>query len=118
MDNLGKERQGNDMMKNMTPHVLRIFDAEGVTLLAEIPPSGQVARVAVSRGAAGSHDGLPLFRTVTGVPEGLPAPVAGVTYIVSLVVRQALPERGDLASPGQLIRGDDGQPVGCRGLDV
>ena len=30
----------------------------------------------------------------------------------------AVPERVDLLIPGPLVRGDNGQPIGCNGLSV
>mgnify|MGYP001598752857 FL=1 len=62
--------------------------------------------------------GIPLFVTVGGDVTGLPEPVAGTIYIVSLLVRQAVPHRLDVLSPGQLVRDSAGQPVGCIGLDA
>ena len=38
------------------------------------------------------------------------------TYLVSLAVRLAVPDRRDVFSPGELIRDGNGQPVGCIGL--
>lgn len=59
---------------------------------------------------------IPVFRTTLGDPTGLPEPQTGVTLLVSAVVRGACPGRIDLVSPGELVRGPDGQPVGCKGL--
>lgn len=53
-----------------------------------------------------------------GVVVGLPDPVSGTLYLVSMAVRAACPSRTDLVSPGTLVRGPDGQPTGCQGLVV
>ena len=61
-------------------------------------------------------DDVPIYRTEYGAVSGLPEPKKGVGYIVSLLVAQALPERSDLFSPGELVRDDQGRPIACRGL--
>lgn len=61
-------------------------------------------------------EGIDIYEVVYGEITGLPEYVEGVFYVVSAMVRQALPERKDLLSPGQLIRNEEGQPVGCLGL--
>lgn len=43
-------------------------------------------------------------------------PIIRVYIITSMVVRTANPRRIDLLSPGELIRDDNGQPIGCRGF--
>jgi hypothetical protein len=118
---------------NLTPHAVRIFAADGKTELVTVPPSGTVARVAVTRQETGvvpiewdaerllARDplaGIPVFVGSYGQVENLPAPVMGTIYIVSAMVRQAVPTRRDAMSPGELIRDEKGQPTGCRGLEA
>ena len=100
---------------NLTPHAINVVTPEGMTTF---PASGQVARCATTTVAAGEAGGIPLTRTTFGEVIGLPAPVEGVLYVVSALVRGAVPNRADVASPGELVRGADGQPVGCKGLVV
>lgn len=63
-------------------------------------------------------------RTAPGETTGLPPEVPSEhdehpkVFIVSTLVRLAHPERRDLASPGELVRNEAGQPIGCRGLIV
>ena len=59
---------------------------------------------------------IPLFMTSFGEASGLPESDPNIIFIVSLLVRQAVPERQDLYSPGELLRDDSGQPIGCIGL--
>ena len=66
----------------------------------------------------GEHDGVVLYRQSFGAVDGLPVPAEGTMYVVSLLVRQAAPDRADLASPGELVRDNAGQPTGCKGLAV
>jgi hypothetical protein len=103
------------MIRNLTPHAITVCGQDGA-ILRVIPPDGQVARVSVRSTPAGDVDGLPACTDQTGEVTGLPEPVPGVWLLVSLAVRSALPGRSDLVSPGDLIRGPDGQPVGCKGL--
>jgi hypothetical protein len=107
---------------NLTPHAVNICNAQGEPLFT-LPRSGTVARVSVTQESAGSlTGGIPLFRTKFGEVQDLPEcdPDNDVVYIVSLVVAQhpAVAGREDIASPGELIRDVNGQPVGCKGLTV
>ena len=97
---------------NLTPHEIVLVG--GPT----IPPSGAVARVASVATWAGEFEGVALSRVAFGDVQNLPTPQAGVIYIVSALVRAAVPSRADVASPGELVRSADGQPVGCKGLII
>ena len=103
---------------NLTPHALNIFDEAGENQLVTVAPSGTVARCAVNSTKVGEVDGVSLFTSVFGEVEDLPEPVEGTIYVVSMLVRSALTGRKDLASPGDLIRNEAGQPVGCKGLNI
>ena len=102
---------------NLTPHIINVLNADG-TVRADAPPSGEVARVATSRVQTGEVNGLPLFETRFGEVTGLPDAREGVLLVVSSLIagHPAVRGRGDVFSPGELVRGPDGQPVGCRGL--
>ena len=50
--------------------------------------------------------------------SNLPESKRNVIYIVPSHVREALPERGDLASPSKLIRNSVGHVIGCGALQV
>lgn len=109
-------------MINLTPHAVRIFSEDGKTELAAVNPSGAVARVSVVRKPATAtpvflYTEIPAFVSEYGAVVGLPEPDGATWYIVSAMVRQAVPTRRDVLSPGELVRGADGQPIGCRGLD-
>lgn len=103
---------------NLTPHAINIVVAPGAPTL-ELPPSGLVARVTESmEEVVPSPLGkdCPVFRATYGEVEGLPAPLGGAVYVVSAMVRAAVPNRKDVFSPGKLIRDENGQPIGCQGL--
>lgn len=100
---------------NLTPHAINVVTDAGTQTFA---PSGQVARCASSSAQVGDLNGIPLFRTKFGEVQGLPEPQDGVLYVVSALVRQAVPHRPDVASPGDLVRDEAGNVVGCKGLIV
>jgi len=98
---------------NLTPHRLNIQREDGSFL--EIPPSGEVARVSSTISCVDIIDGIPLHETSYGEVEGLPPTKLGIVLIVSGMV-ESIVQRIDVYSPGELIRDDNGRPVGCRGL--
>jgi hypothetical protein len=104
------------MMKfvNLTPHALTV---EG---LGTLPASGQVARVSVAQRDIGTRGGVRLRQSAKGMVEGIPAPVEGVTYIVSGMVLDALAgsRLADVVAPDtgpDAIR-ENGQIVAVRGF--
>ena len=101
-----------------TVHNLDVHTLGGSVVTYEklnLPP----IRVATTRKlVAQLPNGVGLYHTTTGEVVGLPDEQEGVLLIVPLMVRLARPDRLDLASPGALIRNEDGQPIGCDGLDL
>lgn len=102
---------------NLTPHAIAVYSADGATLLLSVQPSGNVARVTVSRAETARIGEIPVFASVVGAVTGLPEKADNTVYIVSALVRLAVTTRLDVFSPGELIRDANGQPIGCRGLD-
>lgn len=104
-------------MVNLTPHILNIFRADGSEV--KLVPEG-LARVSSTREHVRTVDGIAIYRTSFGEVEGLPEPQEGVFFITSLVVKQAARKLGrwDVLSPGDLIRDEAGQPIGCDGLNI
>lgn len=107
--------------RNLTPHALYVKALDGATVV--IPPD--------ERGAARVvYDRLPPEQTniaghevqisVAGSPReivGLPEPEEDVILLVAKAVGDAAPAgRGDLMSPGRLLRDEDGTVIGCDGL--
>ena len=101
---------------NLTPHSLSLV-GEGGTLV--VSPSGQLARLAVSREALPSLDIggviLPVCRPTLGEVTGLPLPEEGTICVVSALVAEAA-RRADVMSPGELMRDAAGVIVGASGL--
>jgi len=100
-------------MINLTPHAIKEVNS-GRTF----EPSGTVARVSVTYEKVADMDGgIPLYRAKYGAVEGLPEPQPGTVYIVSGLVFEAT-DRPDVIAPGNLVRDEQGRPVGCDGFKV
>ena len=99
---------------NLTPHVLNIYTNKGT--MVEVAPSGSVARVATTYTAIALIEDIDIFDCVYGEITGLPDPVMGSIFVVSGQTNAALSHRGDVFSPGELVRDQSGKPIGCLGL--
>lgn len=108
------------MLKNLTPHEVCIYKLNGTSPDLDVvieAGEGMVARVSCEYIKVDKKvDGIDLYRPVFGEVTGLPEYSEGVYLLVSAIVREALPLRHDLVSPGQLLRDDDGNVIGCLGL--
>lgn len=108
-------------IRNLTPHAIVIECIGGGTLT--IPPDPVSARVGVQREGAGTIEVtqfgmiIPLFHPTFGETVGLPEKNPADILIVSSRVKEANPDRDDLYVPGDLIRDERGNVIGCRGLD-
>ena len=113
-------------IKNFTPHAINYVAPCGEQVTFS---SSGVARVSASSQSAGSYglDGhvfdngqiiVKLISQSFGKVEGLPDEEDGVRFIVSRLVKAALPERGDLIVPADLIRDASGKITGCRAFEV
>jgi len=103
-------------IKNMTPHPITIVAEDG-TVVRGIASDGLV-RLKATTVRDGEVDGIPVSRTVFGQQEGLPEAEDGVYYIVSQLVKTALPERKDLLVPAEVVRDAQGNILGCRSLGI
>lgn len=102
---------------NLTPHPVHVIDKKG-EVVRTFPASGKVARLEVETERTGVIDGIPTVRTKFGDPEGLPAPTGGTFYIVSQLIKSALPYRADLLVPADVVRDSEGRVIGCRAFQV
>lgn len=105
-------------MLNRTEHKVTIFNTIGANIPDKVLEQykGEPIRVSCESRKVGTIEGVDIYENVYGEVTGLPEFKEGVYYVVSAMVRQALPHRKDLLSPGQLIRSEAGQPIGCLGL--
>jgi hypothetical protein len=98
---------------NLTSHAIRLPDRT-------IEPSGSIARCIEETKFYKTIDGIDVVIRDYGEIENLPLydPLnkSNTYYIVSMMVRQAEPHREDLLSPGDLIRDDEGNIIGCKNL--
>ena len=100
------------MFVNLTPHPINVYGKRSLEEGPEgvIQPSGDVARLAtIDLGGGGE-----IAYVEYGRIDGLPQPVAGVNYVVSLVVALAARGRSDLVAPWLEVRNETGTVVGCR----
>lgn len=102
------------MIKNMTPHPVIILDGD-YRQIARYESSGQV-RLASKTVQADPIEGIATSQTVFGAPEGLPDCKTGTYYIVSQLIKSALPSRVDLLVPAEVVRDGSGNIIGCQSL--
>lgn len=108
---------------NLTTHIITLLDSNDQSILL-IASSG-VARVSAQTTVIGYYflkaTKIPRTHTVYGQIEGLPDPEHGIIYIVSGMVKSALAAQGivrnDVVVPGNQVRDEQGQVIGCRSLD-
>jgi len=127
---------------NLTPHEVTIIGG-GEPMV--VPPSGTLARVAQTLTEVGTVRGVRIVRSTYGAVVGLPPQQHGcaycgaincecaagnegvcgcsgepeypATYIVSAMVRDAVPSRTDVFSPADFVRDAAGKIVGCKALE-
>lgn len=103
---------------NLTPHPLTIVGADGEVLLNQAP-DGPMARCLEERREVGTISAaghpIPLREVGFGAVTGLPAPRAGVLYVVSRATAETA-GRDDVVYPDEQVRDKDGRIIGCRAL--
>ena len=102
---------------NMTPHAINLVNDDGI-VYCTIEPCGSLIRLKATTERIKEIDGIKLSTTVFGEPEGLPDYVEGTYYIVSQLVKSALPSRDDLLVPAEMVRDEKGCIVGCKSLGI
>jgi len=106
---------------NLTPHRVDLFDNDDVAV-ASIEPSGTTARLSDAQRAVGSliinEHSIELVVKEYGPLVDLPERSEGVLYIASALAATAayVAGRRDVVCPNDLVRGPDGQVIGCRSL--
>jgi hypothetical protein len=107
------------MVINKTPHPIHIVE-KGTKRIVHIYPKTQgMIRLKIETVTMGMlADGTPLTKTIFGAPEGLPEYKEGTFYIVSQLVKTALPERQDLLVPAEVVRDEQGNIIGCISLGI
>ena len=104
-------------LKNLTPHNVVIVINEATKIVI---PSDGIARVTETKTVTPSIDvdgvTVETFVSAFGEVENLPPQEEGVMLIVSALVASAAKGRDDLLVPGELVRDDGGNIVGCKSL--
>ena len=116
---------------NMTPHSVELVewhdnDVTGGQYLVttnSFPASGNTIRLkteTVNDGYLEIQEGnlIPITKTVFGEPVGLPEYTEGTYFIVSQLVKTALPNRKDLLVPAEVVRDKDGKILGCLSFGI
>jgi hypothetical protein len=111
------EKGEKKMLVNLTGTNLDIYDENGEAILEVLPTMGDIISYGTITHIEGWDLTIPLISKKTCVIDGLPEPREGVILIVPVIVRNALPNRHDLASPGEPVLDGD-KIVGCKGLSV
>ena len=97
---------------NLTPHTIAL--PNGTT----IEPTGFVARANLQSQQLHEWNGVTFFFSELKTISNVPDPKPDTYYIVPVIVRVNLPDRGDLLSPTRLIRNHKGEVVGCGAFEV
>uniref|UniRef100_A0A6M3X4L9 Uncharacterized protein n=1 Tax=viral metagenome TaxID=1070528 RepID=A0A6M3X4L9_9ZZZZ len=105
------------MIKNLTPHRITISNKDQSIMLT-LPSEDNPARCLEITKDHGEFDGFPLVTKSFGKVENLPDPEPDVLYIVSKMIRDACPDRNDIASPGDLFRDENGEVMWAGSLVV
>ena len=101
---------------NKTPHAVHIVDENSQVVKCYEKGDSQIRLAVKIVQDEPLVDGTPTSRTNFGEPEGLPDFQEGTFYIVSQLVKSALPERTDLLVPAEVVRDEKGNIVGCKSL--
>jgi len=99
---------------NLTPHAIDVLNVDGI--VETIPASGMVCRLTTRTELVDVVDGLRITKTVFGEPSGLPEEKEGTYYLVSQLIKNALPTRSDLLVPAEVLRDNQGKILYCQSL--
>jgi hypothetical protein len=102
---------------NTTPHQVHIVDKDNNVVIT-FPKGDFNIRLSVDTVDFGTINGVPISKTVFGDPIGLPDFIDGTFFIVSQLVKSALPNRTDLLVPAQVVRDNNGNIIGCQSLGI
>jgi hypothetical protein len=101
---------------NKTPHPIHIVDSSGQIIRTYERSETQIRLSVKTLPTEPLFDGTPTTITQFGEPEGLPEFQPDTFYIVSQLVKSALPNRTDLFVPAEVVRDGSGNIIGCKSL--
>lgn len=113
----------NKTVVNLTPHDVNLYvnNNKVVTYPAKYNKDQQhlIPRCEPQSVQVGYlNNTIPMYQTVYGEVNNLPAQTENTVLIVSALVRTKHPERKDLISPHGLVRDDKQRVIGCTGFDT
>jgi len=100
---------------NMTPHDVVVLNSDN-TVLMVLPKTDSTVRLSVNTVECEPLGKVPTSKTVFGDAVGLPDFEENTYYVVSQLVKSALPHREDLLVPADVVRDEKGLILGCRSL--
>lgn len=113
---------------NLTPHPITIALSNDTFI---VPTCNKIARVSTKKDLLKTiiiNDvEVPIYFTTFGEVEltssdgsieEFPEQKAGVLYIVSSIVKNAMMDRADVVVPTEFIRDDVGNIIGCKGFSI
>lgn len=98
---------------NTTPHDVHLIN-ETNQIVATFPKSNIQIRLTTETVPAEPIGDIPTTKTVFGEADGLPTFNEATYYVVSQLVKNALPQRTDLLVPAEVVRDGAGVIIGCR----
>ncbi len=109
----------NDVKKiiNKTPHQVYLLKKDH-SVLRVFPKSNGMIRVKETITDLEPIDGIPISSTSWSETIDVPEYVEGIYYIVSQLVKNAMPDRKDFLVPKGAVRDDKGTVIGCTSLDI
>lgn len=105
------------IIKNLTPHPIHLL-GEDNQVIRTFASEGLVRLQATTVDAGFTVDNCKITKTVFGEPTGLPEYQFGQFYIVSQLVKSALPAREDLLVPAEVVRDSNGNIIGCKSFGI
>jgi hypothetical protein len=107
---------------NLTPHTVAFYDEDDSELILDVEPCGVVARceettIRIGTAMVGGKE-VPIVVKMYFPVLSLPDPRPGVLYLVSALtmVQAARAGRQDVVCPGDLVRDESRNVIGCRSL--
>ena len=106
-----------ELIINKTPHPVYVLDDKH-QVIRMFPKSKGMIRVTEHTKELNPIAGIPICSTTWGETTDVPGPIEGTYYIVSQLVKNALPYRPDLLVPKRVVRDKAGNIIGCLRLDI
>lgn len=105
-----------DKIVNLTPHPIKIIVGDKSIVVEPTSPPARLQESTENIGSISINGiDIPVIKKYLGNVSGVPEPVDGVIYIVSLPVASAM-NRKDVLAIGESIRDEKGNVIGAKSL--